>query len=85
MVANMLSTSDNPYNPFDNFDEWYEFDTSNGYNSCAYVDRITITSNELSEEDDALAIEQAIDEILKFNITGNYIKVSREFPDTEVA
>ena len=85
MIANMLSTTDNPYNPFDNFDEWYEFDTSSGYNSCSYVDRVTITSNELSEEDDSLAIEQAIDEIIKFNITNNYIKVSREFPDSSVA
>lgn len=85
MIANMLSTTDNPYNPFDNFDEWYQFDTSNGYHSCAYVDRITITSNELSEADDALAIEQAIDEIIKFNVTGNYIKVFREFPDSDVA
>lgn len=85
MIANMLSTSDNPYNPFHNFDEWYEFDTSNGYNSCAYLDRIAITSDELSEEMQAEAIEQAIDDIIKFNITGNYIKVSKEFPDSDVA
>jgi hypothetical protein len=85
MIANMLSTEDNPYNPFDNFDEWYQFDTSNSYHSCAYVDRIAITSNELSEEDEAEAIEQAIDEIIKFNVTGNYIKVSKEFIDSDVA
>ena len=28
----MLTTVDNPYNPFDQFNHWLLFDTENGYN-----------------------------------------------------
>lgn len=73
----MLTTLDNPYNPFSQFDEWYRFDILNGYNTCAYLARIAKTSNELSENDEALAIEEAIDEIIKINVTGNYIKITQ--------
>lgn len=73
----MLTTLDNPFNPFTQYEEWLEFDTSKGYNTCNYLARIAKTSDELSEEDESLAIIQAMDEILSFNLTGNYIKVTR--------
>lgn len=74
MVESMLTTIDNPYNPFTQFDEWFAFDTAMGYNSCAYLARITKSTEELSDADEALAIEAAIDEIVKFNINGMYRK-----------
>lgn len=73
----MLTTADNPNNPFTNFDEWYAFDTSMGYHTCAYLDRVTRTSDELSEEEQALAIEKAINKIIELNLTGNYLKVTK--------
>lgn len=72
----MLTTIDNPFNPFVDFDKWKEFDESRGYFSCSYLARIAKTSDELSETDEALAIEQAIDEIVKLNILGIYKKVT---------
>jgi hypothetical protein len=72
----MLTTLDNPYDPFKQFDEWYAFDESMGYHTCSYVARIAKTSNELSEEDESLAIEQAINEIISLNVLGIYKKVS---------
>ena len=74
----MLSTTDNPFNPFIAFDEWYAYDESKGYHTCSYLARIVKTSSELSEEEQDLAIEQAIDEILKFNLLGIYTKVKEE-------
>src|SRR5512135_2602763 len=71
----MLTTLDNPYSPFTQFDEWYEFDTEKGYDTCNYLARVAKTSDDLSDEDEALAIEQAIDEIVKLNVLGIYIKV----------
>ena len=76
MLVSMLTTLDNPYDPFEQFDEWYAFDESMGYHTCSYMARIAKTSNELSEEDESLAIEQAIDEIVKLNVLGIYKKVS---------
>ena len=71
----MLTTADNPFNPFTEFDEWQRFDESKGYNTCAYLARIVKTSDELSETDQNLAIRSAIDEIVRMNVLGIYKKV----------
>lgn len=74
----MLSTADNPFNPFTEWEKWYAFDVENGYNTSAYLARIVVSSYELSEEDQILELNNAIDEILELNLTGNYIKVTKD-------
>ena len=78
MLRLALTTEDNPYDPFDEFDEWFAFDVSQGYNTCAYLARVTTTSTELSEVDQLEATNEAIQEIMKYNLTGNYQVVERE-------
>jgi hypothetical protein len=80
-IETALTTSDNPYSPFTDFDSWYAFDEQAGYHTPSYLARVTRTSTELSETDQALAIESAIDEIVKENVLGIYLKVSREISD----
>lgn len=75
----MLTTIDNPFNPFTHYDEWFNFDVSKGYNTCAYLARVTKSSDELSEEDQNLATQEAMDEIVSLNLLGNYIKVSESY------
>ena len=75
-VVTMLTTADNPFDPFTQFDEWLRFDESKGYNTCAYLARIAKTSDELSETDQNLAIQSAIDEIIRMNVLGIYKKVT---------
>jgi hypothetical protein len=70
----MLTTTDNPYNPFTNYDEWWQYDTSMGYHTAAFLARIAKVSNDLSDADQELAIEQAIDEIVRENVLGIYKK-----------
>jgi hypothetical protein len=74
----MLTTIDNPFNPFTQFEEWYSYDESMGYNTLGYFARIAMSSDELSEEDQALAEEAAISEIIKMNINGLYKRVTRD-------
>lgn len=74
----MLTTVDNPYNPFIQFDEWFAFDIQKGYNTCGYLDRLVITSDEFSDEDNDKIIEDAIDEIVALNPLGIFRKVYRE-------
>ena len=74
----MLSTIDNPYDPFTQYDDWYGYDESKGYHTCAYLARVTNTSNELSDADYYAAIDEAIDEILKYDLLGIYIRVYRK-------
>jgi hypothetical protein len=74
----MLTTIDNPYDPFDKFDEWFAFDMRAGHHTPGLLARIAVTSTELSDADQLLSIEQAIDEIIREDLTGLYKKVSRE-------
>ena len=81
MIKSMLTTVDNPFDPFDEFDAWYEFDTRAGHHSSSFLARIVVTSTEMSEADQNLAVEQAIDEIVDENVFGVHRKVTREVPD----
>lgn len=74
----MLTTTDNPFNPFTQWDEWLAFDTRMGYGTLNYLARVTTTSDSLSPADQAQAIELAIDEIVQMNILGIYEKVNRD-------
>lgn len=78
MVQAMLTTIDNPYSPFDEWDEWFTRDVMLGHHTPSYLARVVVTSDELSEADQDLAIDQAIDEIIKDNPLGIYIKVTKE-------
>ena len=73
--ACMLTTFDNPYDPFTQFDKWLLFDMEKGYNSCAYLARIAKTSDELNEEENNQAINDAIDEIIMLDFRNIYKKV----------
>lgn len=74
----MLTTFDNPFNPFTQWDEWYQWDLAAGYNTASLLARITIDSPELSDTDQELAIQDAIEEIVRENVSGMYRKVTEE-------
>jgi hypothetical protein len=76
MALHMLTTIDNPYDPFMQYDEWLQFDESSGYNTTQYLARLTLSSDSLSDVDQSNAIETAIDEIIRENINGMYRKVA---------
>ena len=73
-----ISTIDNPYDPFDDFDSWYRFDMDKGYNSCAYLDRIAKTSDQFTDEENMREIERAIDSIVALDAFNIYTKIKKE-------
>lgn len=74
-----LTTIDNPYDPFTDFDHWFLFDVERGYDSCSLVGRIARTSDELTDEENFKEIERAIDSIIEnVDVQGIYKKVKRE-------
>jgi len=73
----MLTTTDNPWNPFTHFSEWYQWDEAAGYHTTGFLGRIVITSDSLSDADQQKAIEDAIDEIVKENVSGMHIKITK--------
>ena len=73
----MLTTFDNPYNPFDQFDSWFLFDVTKGYNSCEILGRFARISDSFTDEENDREVERAIDEIIKFDFTNIYKKVKK--------
>lgn len=73
----MLTTFDNPYDPFTQFSKWFLFDTEKGYNSSAYLARIAHTSDELTDDENDAEIERAIDEIVRYDFMNVYRKIYR--------
>ena len=73
----MLTTIDNPYDPFDNFKAWYLYDVQKGYNCCSYLARIAKTSDEMTEKENDEEIERAIDEIIQHDFMNIYVKVKK--------
>lgn len=78
----MLTTVDNPYDPFEDFDLWYIYDIEKGYNSCAYLSRILVASDNWNEDSIKQSIEEAIDEIIKYDPFNIYTKVEKEIEDS---
>lgn len=83
MVRCFLTTVDNPYDPYDQFDQWYRFDCDHGYNSCGLLARLAYTSDQLSDNENAYEIEQAIDQIVMADPLNLYRKVKKTLPDPE--
>ena len=74
----MLTTIDNPFDPFEQFTSWFLFDVEKGYNTCSRLARIANISDELSEKEIDEEIERAINEIIKYDFMNIYKKVKRE-------
>lgn len=60
----MLTTIDNPYDPFTQFEGWYAYDEQNGYHSCGLLARFALTSNDLTEEQNQIIINNAMNDIV---------------------
>jgi hypothetical protein len=76
MDDQMLTTVDNPFNPFHNFKEWLTWDMNAGYNTLGYLARIAVVSPDLSEADYSQAIDNAIDEIIEENVYGMHCRIT---------
>jgi hypothetical protein len=76
----MLTTVDNPFDPFKQFTSWFLFDVEKGYNTCSYLGRIAYTSDQLSEDENNLEVERAIDEIIQYDFRNIYKKVRPRAP-----
>jgi len=77
-TKSMLTTIDNPFDPFEQFTSWFLFDNEKGYNSCALLGRIVRMSDQFSDEENNLEIERAIDEIIKYDFENIYKKVKQK-------
>ena len=77
MTCCMLSTIDNPFNPFEDYSSWLMFDKEKGYDSAERLMRIAKITDDMTQKEENEEIERAIDEIIKYDILNVYIKVSK--------
>ena len=81
----MLTTFDNPFDPFEQFVSWFLFDTEKGYNTCSYVGRIANITDDMTDQEKAIENERAIDEIIKYDFMNRYKKVTKTFETVELS
>lgn len=73
----MLSTSDNPFDPFEQFNAWYAFDVSHGYNTLGYLAAVAETDDDQFDRENRLEWNKAIYDAERLNLTGNRIIVEK--------
>lgn len=72
----MLTTIDNPYNPFTQPDEWTAYDRYLGHYTPEYLARVYIDAEGLSPADEEVEMNRAINEIVSLNFNGLYCRVT---------
>lgn len=64
-----LTTYNNPYDPFVDWDSWYRFDVNNGTDCCGYlsrmVDSILEKNPKIDKTKDSFVDEETMDEIVE--------------------
>lgn len=80
MMVGMLTTTDNPWDPFDHWKEWFAWDSSAGYNTSGLLARFLTNSEELSELAQQEIINEAIVELVEANYNGVTTAVWRDLP-----
>ena len=73
-----LTTTDNPFDPFEEFTSWYLFDMEKGYDCCGRVDRLANYSDDMTEYEIDSEYERAIDRLIELDVTDLFKKVTRE-------
>ena len=79
----MLTTIDNPFNPFDDYKSWLSFDNSHNYFCAERLMRIAQLTDEMTSIEEEAEKERAIDEIIKYDFLHIYQKVEKDVTYTE--
>lgn len=71
----MLSTLDNPFDPFDDFTSWYMFDCEKGHNTSSRLARIANLNDEMTQKEREEEMDRAMDIIVKYDLEEKYVKI----------
>ena len=65
MIEWAVTTKDNPYSPFTQFDDWFHYDVLAEYYTCSYLASLYQGSTDASEFDQFNSLQLAIDELVE--------------------
>ena len=74
----MLTTVDNPYDPFDQFDSWLLFDKEKGYDSCEKIARMVNVTDDMTQKEVDEEANRAIEKIIQLDFLDIYKKAYRK-------
>ena len=78
MTETMLTTIDNPFNPFEQFVDWYMYDQQKGYNTYSRIARLMPDDDSLSSIEKDRIEDNIIDRMIQHDPLGIYTKVDEE-------
>lgn len=67
-----ITTYDNPFDYFTQFDQWLNFDRQKGYHTLEYVGRLVRLAPDLSDKQEQIELENTFDKIIEWN--GSFYK-----------
>ena len=73
----MVTTVDNPFDPFEEFDKWNRFDKDHGYNTWSFVCRLAKLSDEMTQREIDDELSAACAEIAYYNVSGIHKKIDK--------
>lgn len=74
----MLTTFDNPFDPFDDFASWLSFDKDHHHDSSELLMRFANLTDDMTDIESNNEIERAIDRIIAIDFQNIYKKISRD-------
>lgn len=63
----LLTTIDNPYNPFDDFSLWELFDKEKGHNTCDLIGRLSQITDEMTQREEEAEYDRVADFIIRYD------------------
>lgn len=72
----LMTTYDNPWDPFEEWDQWYNWDMLYGHNTCGKVASLCILGDALGEEWEDWDLERAKNILIELFGGGIYRKVT---------
>lgn len=74
----MLTTFDNPFNPFVDFRSWYMYDCEMQHNTCGRLARLVDVNSEMTEKEIDEAKQEAMNFIIKYDLEGIFFAGTEE-------
>jgi hypothetical protein len=72
-----ITTYDNPFDPFTEYEKWNDFDIEKGYYTWQKIARIANLSDAMTEKEEKEEIERAILRLIEIDPLDIYYKVTK--------
>ena len=72
-----ITTTDNPYDPFTEFDKWFDFDVEKGYYTCSKLARLSNITEDMTDKELIEEEQRAIDRLIEIDPLDIYKKIKK--------